>query len=541
MNMIPQILRLVHSDLDRSRWYIAALFVACCVNVAIVVSAAGKSSEEIGGALWSTFSSFGVILVATLLVVGSVIQNDSPSDDMAFWRAVPISPLALVISKTITLAIAIVLPLVITEAAAWSLLPIAAPDAIAASLKALKNMTAFLLFPATVAALTPSFRSYILSTILLIAASTMLASASFVVSGNRQMSAVSWFGTLQTVMTLLLVAWFVRLYFTRDSAARKRVLSAAVVLCCSYAPLSVFLLGQQFQSPSHQTLTDTTEHHFDARFSGQDVFVTFDIPAPMPSQRASVVAPKAELVVSNRSINLMPNGASNVNGTVNGVPQPRREFIPLVGGGNVMVDSTSAPKIGRVTLQFLIPSGVDAPRVFDGPFEVKFSGFLETESLDTLLNIPADTGHAMSFRGWTLQTSLRARPDSGRIFQIDGSGATPNPKFDPQLLTAGWAYFADANELRPQGAFVPANNGVTFKLFSPMSRDSVTLSSSGGSSISLQLPINPSGFAKSSHTYLVEGKPAGEASILDMQNARFLITRWKYAHHAPIGATIRVH
>jgi hypothetical protein len=255
-------------DFRRIWWLLALWFIIYTVEALQATFTTPRIFEWRQGfaAMSLTFLVFpGLHLIVLALVVAFVVYADPPADGSAFWITRPVSRLELLLSKTATLAVLVLVPVIATTLAVARFLPTTASLSLAV-MCAVGHQLYFIISLAAMTAIVPNLRWYgvaILGIAAFIVASLVTG---YLTSGSSLLidpyDAAALRTTKAVICDMLLVAGggfvFAYQYLRRRTAYSVRI---AALVAAAYFAVSHFWpwsLAYSRQLPSGRAPTEAT-------------------------------------------------------------------------------------------------------------------------------------------------------------------------------------------------------------------------------------------------------------------------------------------
>src|ERR1035438_3154085 len=255
-------------DFRRIWWLLALWFIIYTVEALQATLTTPRIFEWRQGfaAMSLTFLVFpGLHLIVLALVVAFVVYADPPADGSAFWITRPVSRLELLLSKTATLAVLVLVPVIATTLAVARFLPTTASLSLAV-MCAVGHKLYFIISLAAMTAIVPNLRWYgvaILGIAAFIVASLVTG---YLTSGSSLLidpyDAAALRTTKAVICDMLLVAGggfvFAYQYLRRRPAYSVRI---AALVAAAYFAVSHFWpwsLAYSRQLPSGRAPTEAT-------------------------------------------------------------------------------------------------------------------------------------------------------------------------------------------------------------------------------------------------------------------------------------------
>jgi hypothetical protein len=240
-----EVAHIMRKDARELRWVIGGYLTVVLFGTVNALGWLGTRHSFEGGML---------LVVATgMLLLASLVQADSPTRPDAFWASHPHRPLAVMFAKLVLAAIVIVVPALVGQYAALSVLAVTGATAARLLGAAMLIYAAWLLATLVISAITPDIRTFILVLIATPIALILAANLFIPKAPTMSMSAGAGVGTAAFLAALIFVAV---LYRTRDTRRRTWIVAFLVVACTAYTVVAASpdttVVADPLSSPAHK-------------------------------------------------------------------------------------------------------------------------------------------------------------------------------------------------------------------------------------------------------------------------------------------------
>ncbi len=305
MTAMAQALHVARKDLRESRWPLI-------VYAAFVVFAAVRAIW-----LWSPSGpvemAMFLVVIAGLVLVGVVVQSDSPTQTEMFWATRPFSPVAVLLSKILIITLIVAGLPVVGQALALSSFDIHGPALTHRLATAAWAYARWLIVALALAALTKDIKTFVVAIVSLSIATAVGTDLweSVVLHGipidaqpnSMEMSSwrvIAWLGIAGCAA---LPFW---LYAKRDRGWRSLVVGA-LIIACGFGDVLIGALGSDASPPSGAPRGETPRNAIQIAFppgvslNPNEIRLEVRVASAQPGQRLTLSGPQAELLLADGS------------------------------------------------------------------------------------------------------------------------------------------------------------------------------------------------------------------------------------------------
>ncbi|MEP6778276.1 MAG: hypothetical protein ABJC26_00195 [Gemmatimonadaceae bacterium] len=574
MNAVAEILHIVRKDLTRARWLLIGF--GLLVSFSAWRSAVSRPWMPIEPCVRDCGTRFTalddivavIVFAMALVVAASFVQADSTRRFNGFWKLQPVRTSSIFGAKIVLLMFAVVAVILAAQFAAALAMGIYPGDAAHIILEGARRFVVCVGCASVLAAITGSLRSFLLSVVAVIVGTAVFWIVWSAIQGNyaAPAPATGKLFAVSVAILVLLLFWLFRLR-TPGPAARITAIALAfsLIVAATYSEVQSSTVNSTALWTSLPVVRGKpAELALSAHRDGRALTVVLTSPAPATNHRLLLVDAVAQIVTpSGRTMQLsfpvnvfvkQRGGrggnessidgstvvASFVNGKLSELPsrkaQPkfpsRRDVVAFDSYGDAI--SSKGVKTRTATLKLFaaeeMPDSVLKLLSTIGA-RIAVSGFIEDQSHETLLSVPAGAATHHLKWGTTVSIAQFVKPAVKGIELEAVTGEFPqNPIF------AGVADQVHEFEVASHDSvytFTPTNSRVEYSLTRNFSADTLHLTKWQMGIGSPMLVLPSSGFSGAMVRLVPMGSKLNDDEFADwMRHGQLVLNIWNYSAHS---------